>query len=236
MNVMSRDGDGFVFCSFAMIVTHPFHSSGHPNSGTSLACTELYPYNSKAREKGRFTPLPVLFSWPFQTFHGMMKPEGKEGMRPTLWRDLFRRLARHRMRFLFSFACLIGGRLVVRLTKGGTANRLMYHGSFYETAPRRTFIKCTDLFTVQCTKPVYGRFHDSMHAVVYRPMHEAVYAFRSKIHCTWSFTPICKNQCTRSFTTFFGFSWSSEIGRKEGKRAFYVAENPPGAAFYPVKS
>lgn len=84
--------------------------------------------------------------------------------------------------------------------------------------------------------PVYGRFHDSMHAVVYMPMHGAVYAFRSEIHCTWSFTPIYKNQCTWSFTTFFGILRPVAIGRKEGKRAFYVAENPPGAGFYPVKS
>lgn len=84
--------------------------------------------------------------------------------------------------------------------------------------------------------PVYGRFHDSMHGVVYRPMHGAVYAFRSKIHCTWSFTPICKNQCTWSFTTFFEILRPVAIGRKEGKRAFYMAENPPVPAFYPVKS
>ena len=68
------------------------------------------------------------------------------------------------------------------------------------------------------------------------PLHEAVYALMSKIHCTWSFTPIYKNQCTRSFTTFFGILRRSEVGRKEGERAFYVAEKPPGTAFYAVKS
>lgn len=84
--------------------------------------------------------------------------------------------------------------------------------------------------------PVYCRFHSSMHEVVYRPMHAAVYTFRSKIHCTWSFTHIRKNQCTWSFTTFFGILRRSAIGRKEGKRAFYIAEKAPGAGFYPVKS
>lgn len=84
--------------------------------------------------------------------------------------------------------------------------------------------------------PVYGRFHRSMHDVVYSAMHAAVYAFRSEIHCTWSFTSICKNQCTWSFTTFFGILWPVAIGRKEGKRAFCMAEKAPGPAFYPVKS
>lgn len=62
---------------------------------------------------------------------------------------------------------------------------------------------------------VYGRFHRlfSMHDVVYGPMHEAVYAYRLKIHCTWSFTPIYKNQCTRSFTTFSGLRRQVTIGR-----------------------
>lgn len=84
--------------------------------------------------------------------------------------------------------------------------------------------------------PVYGRFHGSMHDVVYRPMHAVVYALMSKIHCTWSFTPIYKNQCTRSFTTFSELRRQVTIGRKEGKRAFCMAENPPGTAFYAIKS
>lgn len=98
------------------------------------------------------------------------------------------------------------------------------------------FCKMHEAVYIPMHEYVYGRFHGSMHAVVYRPMHEAVYAYRLKIHCTWSFTPIYKNQCTRSFTTFSGLRRQVTIGRKEGKRAFCGVEKPPGPAFYPVKS
>ncbi len=83
---------------------------------------------------------------------------------------------------------------------------------------------------------VYGRFRRlfSMHEVVYHCTRQFTSA--GQIHCMRSFTPIYKNQCTRSFTTFPGFRRPVAIGRIEGKRAFYVAENPPGPAFYPAKS
>lgn len=135
------------------------------------------------------------------------------------------------------FFCLFGRWPVGSpIRHGKCGNHSMHHGSFYKTAPRRTFIKCTGLFTMQCTGLFTVVSTVSMHDVVYRPMHAVVYAIRSKIHCTWSFTPICKNQCTWSFTTFFGILRPSAIGRKEGKRAFCMAEKAPGPAFYPVKS
>lgn len=83
---------------------------------------------------------------------------------------------------------------------------------------------------------VYGRVHRlfSMHEVVYHCTRQ--FTPTGRIHCTRSFTPIYKNQCTRSFTTFSELRRQVTIGRKEGKRAFCMAENPPGYAFYPVKS
>lgn len=156
-------------------------------------------------------------------------------MRPALRRNLFRRLERHRMRFLFSFACLGGGRCVARFTMENASNRPMHHGPFYKTAPRHTFIKCTGLFTLQCTEP-FTVVSTVKCTMSFTGRCTEPFTTVGRIHCTWSFTPIYKNQCTRSFTTFSGLRRQVTIGRKEGKRAFCMAGNPPGTAFYAIKS
>lgn len=139
-------------------------------------------------------------------------------MRPALRRNLFRWLERHRMRFLFSFACLGGGRCVARFTMENASNRPMHHGPFYKTAPRRTFIKCTGLFTLRCTglfTAVYSPMHEDVYGRFHRlfSMHEVVY------HCASQFTPLCRKSIARG--RLHQFTKTNARGRLRLFRGFH---------------